>query len=104
MSVDTTFTPLTPTFLVGVSQIQVAPKDLGSAVSTYRVRCLTAAYLTWGPTGVTALGAPGAGGTPNTIGLATGGVIYLQVPPGVFFISSVAASFEITGGQGGCGG
>jgi hypothetical protein len=105
MTIDTTFSPLTSTYQIGAAAVQVAPKDLSGAVSTYRVRCLASGYLTWGQTsGVAAAGAPGASPVANTVGLTTGGVGYLQLPPGVYFISSVAAGFEVTGGQGGVGG
>jgi hypothetical protein len=104
MSIDTTFHPITQTILVGTSAVQVST-DTQLDATTFRVRCLVAAYLTWGGPGVTAKGPPAAG-VPvfNTIGLAVGGVAYIEVPANSFFISNVAASFEITGGKGGVGG
>jgi len=105
MSIDTTFHPITQTVLVGTTAVQVAP-DTQLDATTFRVRCLAAAYLTWGPTGVTAKGAPAAG-VPvfNTLGMSVvGSVMYIEVPSNSFFISNVAASFEITGGKGGVGG
>ncbi len=107
MSVDTTFKPLGPTTLVGVTAVAPMTKDAAGGVTTFRLRCLATAYLTWGPSSsITAAGAPSAG-TPssNTIGMTTGGnAAYIEVPAGSFFISSVAASFEVTPGSGGTGG
>lgn len=106
MSIDTTFHPITQTILVGVTAVQVAT-DTQLDANTFRVKCLAAAYLTWGNNGnITAKGAPAAGvPVMNTLGMATiGSVMYIEVPANSFFISSVAASFEITGGKGGVGG
>lgn len=106
MSIDTTFHPITQTVLVGVAAVQVAI-DTQLDANTFRVKCLAAAYLTWGnSSAVTAKGAPAAGvPVMNTLGMATiGSVMYIEVPANSFFISSAAASFEITGGKGGVGG
>jgi len=108
MSIDTTFKPIGLTTLVGTSAVQASPDPTSDsrACTTFRVRCLVAAYLTWGSqASVTAAGAPGAG-TPvnNTIGMSiVGEVEYLEIPYASYFISSVAASFEITPGIGGTG-
>lgn len=106
MSIDTTFHPITQTVLVGVTAVQVAT-DTQLDANTFRVKCLAAAYLTWGnAAAITAKGAPAAG-VPvfNTLGMATiGSVMYIEVPANSWFISNVAASFEITGGKGGVGG
>lgn len=104
MSIDTTFRPTGPTVLVGVVATQVGD-DLSSGCSTFRVRCVTAGYLSWGTSAVTAKGAPAAGApVANTIGMAAGGVGYFELPYNVYFISSVADGFEVTPGQGGTGG
>lgn len=106
MSIDTTFHPITATYLVGTSALQVAP-DTQQDNNTFRVKCLVAAYLTWGnKSSITAAGAPTAGvPVMNTLGMATvGSVMYIEVPANSWFISSVAAAFEITGGKGGVGG
>jgi hypothetical protein len=104
MSVDTTFKPLTGIVQVGASAVQVVPTQ-SFGVTTFRVRCLTAGYLTWGPKStVTAGGAPAPGPVANTLGLATNAVAYIDVPATSWFISSVAAGFEICGGQGGTSG
>lgn len=108
MSMDTTFRPMGNTVLVGTAAVAAVNKESAMGVSSFRVRCLVAAYLTWGPTAaVTAAGAPTAGnaGVANTLGMPAGGnAMYIEVPPGSFFISSVAASFEVTPGAGGTGG
>lgn len=105
MSIDTTFHPITQTVLVGAAAVQVAT-DTQLDANTFRVRCLVAAYLTWGNnSSITAKGAPAAGvPVMNTIGMAAGGVMYVEVPANSFFIASAAAAFEITGGKGGVGG
>jgi len=105
MSIDTTFHPITQTVLVGAAAVQVAT-DTQLDANTFRVRCLVAAYLTWGnKSTITAAGAPAAGvPVMNTIGMAAGGVMYVEVPANSFFIASAAAAFEITGGKGGVGG
>lgn len=104
MSIDTTFRPLGPTQLVGVTPLQAA--DLSSGCSTFRVRCLVAGYLSWGSSSaVTAKGAPAAGSpVADTLGMAAGAVAYLELPYNSWFISNVAAAFEVTPGQGGTGG
>ena len=105
MSIDTTFHPITQTILVGAAAVQVA-LDTQQDNTTFRVRCLLAAYLTWGNSNtITAKGAPAAGvPVMNTLGMTAGTVMYIEVPANAFFISSVAAAFEITGGKGGVGG
>lgn len=106
LSIDTTFHPITQTVLVGTSAVQVAI-DTQQDNNTFRVVCKVAAYLTWGnSSSLTAKGAPAAGvPVMNTLGMATvGTVMYIEVPSNAFFISNVAASFEITGGKGGVGG
>ncbi len=106
MSIDTTFHPITQTVLVGTSAVQVAT-DTQLDANTFRVVCVAAAYLTWGNAStVTSKGAPTAGNPVfNTLGMLTvGSVMYIEVPANSWFISSVAASFQITGGKGGVGG
>lgn len=95
----TTFVPQGQTYLIGVSAVNISQ---GANLVVYRVRCLATAYLTWGTTsGVTAAGAP-AGGTPvtNTIGMSTGGIETFTLPPNAWLISTLAASFEVTAGEG----
>jgi hypothetical protein len=105
MSIDTTFHPITQTILVGATAVQVST-DTQLDATTFRVRCLATAYLTWGGnSNITAKGAPGAG-VPvfNTLGMTVGSVMYIEVPSNSFFISSAPTAFEITGGKGGVGG
>lgn len=101
MTIDTVFKPLTPTSLVGVSAVQVAP-DAQNGGTTFRVRCLVSAYLSWGfKSTITALGAPAAGvAVANTVGMTAGTVETFEIPTAAWFISNVAAAFEITNGQG----
>ena len=107
MSNDTTFHPITPTFLITTAAAQVAP-DTQQGNTTFRVRLIVAgpAYLTWGnKSTITAGGAPATTGTANTLGMqVAGSVMYIEVPGNSFFISNVASAFEITGGIGGVGG
>jgi hypothetical protein len=99
MSLTSTFMPSGPTVLVGASAVQ-ANATSGSAVN-YRVRCLVSAYLTWGGAGISAAGAPSAGSpVTNTIGMTAGGIETFTFPANSSFISSVAASFEVTPGEG----
>jgi hypothetical protein len=69
----------------------------------YRIRCLTAGYLSWDvPTATTVTSKVPAAGAPvlNTVGMSTGQIEVLKLPMGAQFISSVAAGFEITAGEG----
>lgn len=118
MSIDTTFHPLSMNSLVGVTATQIGGtsatggtgQQLG--VTTFRIRNITAAaaVLGWGQTAASAvITAPAANAPQNSItvagGAAGGGpAVYLELPYGTFFISSVAAAFEIQGGMGGVGG
>lgn len=99
MSLVAAFQPLGPTVLVGVTALQVPG---ASAAGSFRVRCLVTAYLTWGTQStVTAAGAPVAGTpSPATVGMTAGNVEKITLPGNSYFISSVAASFEITPGEG----
>lgn len=102
MSAGSAFQLQGQTFLVGVSAVQVVGAGSGVTTSTVRIRCLVSAYLTVGGTSaVTAAGAPGAGSpVSNTIGMSAGGVEVLSMGVGNWFISNVAASFEVTVGEG----
>src|SRR5690242_12792085 len=106
MTNNTTFKPLAPTFVVSTAAVQSTGADLALGVISFRVRCIAAAaaYLTWGGSGVASV--TPAAGTPavNTIGVAPGAVVYLEIPAGSFFVASAATAFEVTPGQGGSGG
>ena len=108
MSVDTTFTPVYATTLVGTSAIQAVPQ--GSAflpVDTFRCKNIHATirqYLGWGPTSATALAtAPTAAVPQNNISIEPGQAVYLNLPASAFFITTTAASVEVTPGTGGSG-
>jgi hypothetical protein len=95
MSDVAAFEPQGATVLIGVSALQVPSSNISQR--SCRVRCLVSAYLTWGATsGVAAVGGPGA----NTIGMTAGTVESFIFPANSFFISNVAASFEISPGEG----
>jgi hypothetical protein len=102
MSIDTVFKPAAPLTLVGVTAVQPCPGQNGTGIYTFHVRCLATAYLTWGRNAaVVAAGAPAAGvPSPNTVGMTIGGVETFEIPGDSFFISTVAASFELIGGSG----
>lgn len=115
MSIETTFKPLAPTTLVGLTAIQASaqPGQLQQAgVTSFRIRNITAtaAVFGWGVSSASAVAtAPTAAAPQNSItvagGAAIGGpAIYLELPVYTWFISSVAATFEVTPGMGGVGG
>jgi hypothetical protein len=103
MSEISAFNPQGSTVLVGTSAVQVpGASSPGGSSGGFRVRCLISGYLTWGQTsGVTAAGAP-SGGSPvaATVGMSAGATETFKLPPQSYFISNVAASFEITPGEG----
>jgi hypothetical protein len=121
VSVDTTFQPKTPTFVVDSSAaVTIDGRQVG--VTSWRIQALgvtggpgtpAAAFIKYGQGGTTAPTAPPASlalGTPvaNTLGVNAGQTLYIDgIGAFVQFIGSVAfatGSFAVTGGQGGCGG
>lgn len=112
MSVDTTFKPMTPTYAVDNSAAVQIKEAQQAACVTFRVVAKTASgYLSWGQTSsVAAPTAPALGASgmrENTIGVLLNVPVYIEVPPGSWFIGNAAfatSGFEITGGQGGTGG
>src|ERR1700730_17229359 len=99
MPVDTTFTPVYATTLVGTSAIQAIPA--GSAficVDTFRCKNIHATirqYLGWGPTAAAAIATPPTAAVPqNNISIEPGQAVYLNLPSSVFFITTTAASVE----------
>lgn len=106
MSIDTAFQPKFPTALVGTSAVQVIPPGTGpSGMVSFRC-CNTAATVNrigWGTTsaGTSAAAPTGAApaNTANSINIAIGGSVTLELPASVFLIAS-AASVEVTPGQG----
>lgn len=105
MTIDSTFKPLGATVVVTNAAVQPLQTSAADGVTTFRVRCLAAGYLTWGGSNVTAKGAPSAGApSPSTMGFPVGTISYIEVPAASYFISSVANGFELTPGSGGSGG
>ena len=109
MGIDTTFMPLYPTTLVGTSAIQAVPAGTGAAlaVGTFRCKNIHATirqYLGWGPTAAAAIAtAPTAAVPQNNISIEPGQAVYLNLQSSVFFITTTAASVEVTPGLGGAG-
>ena len=120
MGVDTTFQPKTPTYAVdGSAAVTIDARQLG--VSSWRIRSVVAtpvagasAYIKWAPganSPPTAAVAPTLGvPTVNEIGVNCGQTVYLEgIGAWLQFIGTSGFvigtnSFEVTGGQGGCGG
>ena len=108
MANDSTLTPKGPTVLVGTTVVQVNAANPNEYSVSYRVRCLVTAYLAWstnndvtpGAPVITAT-APSAGTSqPNTLGMTAGAVETFTLPPNAWFVSSVAAAFEVSPGEG----
>lgn len=112
MGVDTTFQPKTATYAVD-NTAAVAIDGRQAGVTSWRIRAVVAGgYIKWaqgGATAPTAAAAP-ALGTPvaNEIGVNFGQTAYIEgVGAFLQFIGNAAlatSGFEVTGGQGGCGG
>lgn len=102
MGIDTTFMPLGPTTLVGVTPLLLVPKGTGAAGTSVRVRCLVTGYFSWGNTSSVAAPVTPVAGTPsiNTIGMTAGGIETFELSAMSWFVSSNAAGFEMTPGQG----
>src|ERR1700757_3155921 len=109
MSVDTVFQPKGPTFGLTNSAAQVIPPGTGPlGMVSFRILSVgtSAQRLGWGDTAAkTSSSAPSAGATANSISIAGGAVLTLELPASIFFISSAAyvagtSGFEITPGQG----
>lgn len=119
MGVDTTFQPKTPTFAVD-SSAAVTIDGRQAGVTSWRIRAIQVAagtvglggYIKWAQGGATAPSAAAAPvlGTPvaNEIGVNLGQTVYIEgIGAFLQFIGNAAiatSSFEVTGGQGGCGG
>lgn len=118
MSVDTTFQPKTPTYAVD-SSAAVVIDGRQDGVTSWRIRLVlgtpvsgTSAYIKWANGNAAAPSAAAAPtlGSPvvNTAGVNDAQTLYLEgIGAWLQFIGSGAfgtSSFEVTGGQGGCGG
>ncbi len=102
---DSTFTPRGPTYLVGITPVQI----LGSAneqCTSYLVRCMATGYFSWTSqlNGTPVMGTPTAPAnlvpSVNTIGMLVNAVQTFQLPGNVWLKSSVAGGFEVTPGEG----
>ena len=119
MAVDTTFQPKTPTYAVdGTAAVTIDGRQDG--VTSWRIRLVlatptagTSGYIKWANGGGTAPTVPVAPaiGTPvvNTVGVNCGQTLYIDgIGAWLQFIGDAGVygthSFEVTGGQGGCGG
>ena len=119
MSVDTTFQPKTPLYVVD-SSAAVTIDGRQAGVTSWRIRALgisgsatgVSGYIKWAPGNATA---PSAATTPalgtptaNQVGVNAGQTLYLDgIGAWLQFIGNAAyatSAFEVTGGQGGCGG
>jgi hypothetical protein len=111
MSIDTTFHPITETYVVdNTVAVQIKGANQRGA-TTFRVRNIstsTAAYVAWGPTAPAAPVAPVALGVQpgNMLGIPPSSTLIIEVPANSFFIASVvfatgSTGLEITGGIGG---
>lgn len=106
MSVDTAFQPKYPTSLVGTGAVQVIPPGTGpSGMMSFRCTNTNAAAirLGWATSSAAASSAAPTGATQatiaNSINIAIGGTVTLELPSTTWFIAS-AASVEVTPGQG----
>ena len=108
MSIDTCFKPTAATISIGTTPVAVSQVSGPGAVTTYRVRCLVAAYLSWGPTSAQATAnavaqaglIAGTGQAANTVGMFASSVETFELPAGSFLVASAALAFEVTPGQG----
>jgi hypothetical protein len=117
MGVDTTFQPKTATYAVD-SSAAVAIDGRQNGVTSWRIRFVmvtptvgASGYIKWaqGATAPGAVSAPVLGTpTPNEIGVNLGQTVYIEgIGAYLSFLGNAAiatSSFEVTGGQGGCGG
>jgi hypothetical protein len=120
MGVDTTFQPKTPTYAVdGTAAVVIDGRQSG--VTSWRIRSVvatpvagTSSYIKWaqGNAAAPSAAAAPALGTPvaNEIGVNCAQTVYLEgIGAWLQFIGTTGFvygtnSFEVTGGQGGCGG
>jgi hypothetical protein len=113
MGIDTTFRPTTPTYAVD-SSAAVVIDGRQDGVSTWRIRAVLATgEIKWAPGNAAvaptapaaiALGTP----APNQAGVNLAQTLYLEgIGAWLQFIGNApyaTSYFEVTGGQGGCGG
>jgi len=110
MAYDSAFSPFGPTHLVGTSSVQIKATNNDNPTS-YRIRNLktTDQYFSWAPpapgdVAVTCVtpAAPSAGSpVTNTLGMAGSTTIVISgIPANAWFLSNIAAGFEVTAGEG----
>lgn len=104
MSVDTVFKPIGSTTLVGITAVQLTTSG-NSSGAPMSIRCrnlqTTPEYFTWGNSAAVTSLIPAAGvPAPNTIGMLPTSVETFEIPYNSWVIASLAASFEMTPGQG----
>jgi hypothetical protein len=110
MGVDTTFQVKTPTYVVD-SSAPVTIDGRQDGVSSWRIRAvLVTGQIKWAQ-GTTApvLVTPAVGSVaPNQVGVNLGQTLYIEgMGAWLTFLGNAAFAtsyFEVTGGQGGCGG
>lgn len=111
MSVDTTFQPKGPTFGLTNSAAQAVPTGTplyNAGMISFRILSVgtSAQRIGWASTSAGASSAaPSAGASAQSISVAGGAVITLELPATTYFISSAAyvagtSGFEVTPGQG----
>jgi hypothetical protein len=118
MSVDTTFQPKTSTYAVDNTAGGVTIDGRQAGVTSWRIRWIqitpvfgSSGYIKWAPPGSSPSAASGPAigfPLPNEIGVNLGQTVYLDgIGADLTFIGNAGGGtsyFEITGGQGGCGG
>jgi hypothetical protein len=108
MAYDSAFSPFGATYLVGTSAIQVKSNN-NVYPTSYRIMNLTSAIVrvAWAPqepgdaTVTPVATTPTAAGISYVLSIPASGVaVFSGIPPNAWFISSAAASLEITPGEG----
>lgn len=110
MSNNSAFSPFGPTYLVGLTPVQVN-STLNNNPTSYRVRNLTTApvYFSWAAPLVNNVApviptvTPPTAGNPSAFTLAVLGSSaesFSGLPPNAYFQANTAASLEITAGEG----
>lgn len=109
MAYNSAFSPFGPTYLVGLTPVQVKSSN-NVYPSGYRIANITATIqrITWQPqepsdaTVTPVVVAPTAGvPSANTFAIPANGVAcFSGIPPNAWFVASAATAFEVTPGEG----
>ena len=110
MAYDSAFSPFGQTHLVGTTSVQIKATNNDNPTS-YRIRNLktTDQYFSWAPpepgdaavTCVTPAAPTNGAPVTNTLGMAgTSTIVISGIPANAWFLSNVAAGFEVTSGEG----